>query len=600
MTLHLRSDLENIIDLLSMDRWLKSGSLKKTIKTSTTVPPVAMEASTSNRLLLISAGIIIPTMGYSWTSQCSESVIAIVQEAVAQLPRTSYSSESLEKNGPPQTQGSYRNSIKSETLDDFLIVSLNGPSVSEFDPTAVIDKWYFSAERQGYAKTDRAKIPRRICSGSSGFPTESLHLAKTDTFACRRRIKATCKEGGCSNYIIKGSFCAKHSVTKTTNTCKNEGCSKNAQGGGHCVKHGGTKAKRTCKKEDCPKNAQGGGYCVNHGGTKAKCKEKLCPKYAIRGGYCMRHGGTKAKSTCKESGCVKYSQGGGYCIRHGGTKAKRTCKQEGCLKNARVVGYCIRHGMTSRSIRQEEETCSKSFHVLFGGLVRVKNSGACLADRDVSLICSTLSLDVIVENFGDDVRISNFTTHCHIFIHADEVHIGYSRIRILKLFTLKRGTRSPFDQLQDSLPMLPLLFDVQGSEKVNLVQRVDNAASAHNLEVQISSATNSGCPSLFMVSAVLGLKGSVPLSVVPSGTWNALRGHHKTDSSSHPGIFRGLFNSSAELDDALKGHLEKATCLRQQQTTMKVMQPTKRTISRAMRAARAGSKASSRIPTNAG
>nr|CAD7567426.1 unnamed protein product [Timema californicum] len=45
---HLRSDLENIIDLLSMDRWLKSGSLKKTIKTSATVPPVAMEASTAN------------------------------------------------------------------------------------------------------------------------------------------------------------------------------------------------------------------------------------------------------------------------------------------------------------------------------------------------------------------------------------------------------------------------------------------------------------------------------------------------------------------------------------------------------------------------
>nr|CAD7567699.1 unnamed protein product [Timema californicum] len=31
-----------------MDRWLKSGSLKKTIKTSATVPPVAMEASTAN------------------------------------------------------------------------------------------------------------------------------------------------------------------------------------------------------------------------------------------------------------------------------------------------------------------------------------------------------------------------------------------------------------------------------------------------------------------------------------------------------------------------------------------------------------------------
>nr|CAD7194504.1 unnamed protein product [Timema douglasi] len=51
---HLRSDLENIIDLLSMGRWLKSGSLKKAIKTSATVPPVAMEASTTNRLVYVS------------------------------------------------------------------------------------------------------------------------------------------------------------------------------------------------------------------------------------------------------------------------------------------------------------------------------------------------------------------------------------------------------------------------------------------------------------------------------------------------------------------------------------------------------------------
>nr|CAD7443351.1 unnamed protein product [Timema bartmani] len=45
------------------------------------------------------------------------------------------------------------------------------------------------------------------------------------------------------------------------------------------------------------------------------------------------------------------------------------------------------------------------------------------------ILCSILSLDVTVENFGGDVRISNFTTHCHIFIHADEVHIADSRIR---------------------------------------------------------------------------------------------------------------------------------------------------------------------------
>jgi len=31
-----------------MDRWLKSGSLKKTVKTSVKVPPIAVEASTTN------------------------------------------------------------------------------------------------------------------------------------------------------------------------------------------------------------------------------------------------------------------------------------------------------------------------------------------------------------------------------------------------------------------------------------------------------------------------------------------------------------------------------------------------------------------------
>jgi len=36
-----------------MDRWLKSGSLKKTVKTSVTVPPMAVEASTINRYVQI-------------------------------------------------------------------------------------------------------------------------------------------------------------------------------------------------------------------------------------------------------------------------------------------------------------------------------------------------------------------------------------------------------------------------------------------------------------------------------------------------------------------------------------------------------------------
>ena len=36
-----------------MDRWLKTGSLKITVKTSVTVPQIAVEASTTNRYVQI-------------------------------------------------------------------------------------------------------------------------------------------------------------------------------------------------------------------------------------------------------------------------------------------------------------------------------------------------------------------------------------------------------------------------------------------------------------------------------------------------------------------------------------------------------------------
>lgn len=39
----------------------------------------------------------------------------------------------------------------------------------------------------------------------------------------------------------------------------------------------------------------------------------------------------------------------------------------------------------------------------------------------------------------------------------------------------------------------------------------------------------------------------------------ALRGHDESETSSNPGVFRALINFSAELDGALKSHLEKAT-----------------------------------------
>lgn len=42
----------------------------------------------------------------------------------------------------------------------------------------------------------------------------------------------------------------------------------------------------------------------------------------------------------------------------------------------------------------------------------------------------------------------------------------------------------------------------------------------------------------------------------------ALRGHDETKDSTNPGIFRGLIDFSAELDTALKNHLESATVFR--------------------------------------
>nr|CAD7261727.1 unnamed protein product [Timema shepardi] len=83
---------------------------------------------------------------------------------------------------------------------------------------------------------------------------------------------------------------------------------------------------------------------------------------------------------------------------------------------------------------------------------------------------SILSLDVMVENFGGDVRISNFITHCHIFIHADEVHIGDSRIR------------SNF---------LPVLFDFSGQKLVELYEELQTVNSSPHLVTQFEGALTS-------------------------------------------------------------------------------------------------------------
>nr|CAD7392414.1 unnamed protein product [Timema cristinae] len=50
--------------------------------------------------------------------------------------------------------------------------------------------------------------------------------------------------------------------------------------------------------------------------------------------------------------------------------------------------------------------------------------------------CSILSLDAIVGDFGNNVRIRNFTTHCPSFTHVDKIHIGYGRIRIILMLLL--------------------------------------------------------------------------------------------------------------------------------------------------------------------
>lgn len=48
----------------------------------------------------------------------------------------------------------------------------------------------------------------------------------------------------------------------------------------------------------------------------------------------------------------------------------------------------------------------------------------------------------------------------------------------------------------------------------------------------------------------------------------ALRGYDEKDTSFNPGIFRGLINLSAELDSALKVHLEKATVFKSTSKTI--------------------------------
>lgn len=52
----------------------------------------------------------------------------------------------------------------------------------------------------------------------------------------------------------------------------------------------------------------------------------------------------------------------------------------------------------------------------------------------------------------------------------------------------------------------------------------------------------------------------------------ALRGHNETELSSNPGIFHGLINFSAELDNALKEHLEKATVFKSKTIQNEILQ----------------------------
>lgn len=48
----------------------------------------------------------------------------------------------------------YRNSLKTETLNDLLRISIKGDTLKGFEPTAATDK-YFSTERKGYTNIMR-------------------------------------------------------------------------------------------------------------------------------------------------------------------------------------------------------------------------------------------------------------------------------------------------------------------------------------------------------------------------------------------------------------------------------------------------------------
>lgn len=84
--------------------------------------------------------------------------------------------------------------------------------------------------------------------------------------------------------------------------------------------------------------------------------------------------------------------------------------------------------------------------------------------------------------------------------------------------------------------------------KVNIAQQFDSEyrrnIAAHNEKVQQNRYI------LNIIINCIRFCGAFEL---------ALRGHEESDTSSNPGVFRGLINFSAELDAALKNHLENAT-----------------------------------------
>ncbi|XP_078238927.1 zinc finger protein 862-like [Pogona vitticeps] len=62
----------------------------------------------------------------------------------------------------------FRSCLETESLDDLMMVNLNGPPLPQFNPTKAIDKWYFSAKTPRHVRRHKGNT-----SDSSAFSTKT-------------------------------------------------------------------------------------------------------------------------------------------------------------------------------------------------------------------------------------------------------------------------------------------------------------------------------------------------------------------------------------------------------------------------------------------